>query len=235
MNHIKKFFNTPLKAVLSSAAIAGIVGILGTGTVLAANTIADSSSIGSENAQNFAFADAGIDSASAKVLRTEFDYEQKQFIYEVEFIADGIEYEYWIKADDGTVVKKETELTDSAKYSSTVNTQPSAPETAEPKAEVKQEDVSAQENVQRQEDAPKPADNTSEPAGSYIGVDSAKSTAAAHAGFSVSDVTFSKAKLENDDGCTVYEIEFYKDGMEYEYTLNATDGTIMEYDSEYDD
>ena len=32
--------------------------------------------------------------------------EQGQFIYEVEFLANGTEYEYWIKASDGSIVKK---------------------------------------------------------------------------------------------------------------------------------
>ena len=83
---------------------------LGTGTVYAADAIAKSTAIGAENAQNFAFADAGIDPAAAKIVRTEFGFEHGQFVYEVEFVADGTEYEYWIKSSDGTVVKKEIEI-----------------------------------------------------------------------------------------------------------------------------
>lgn len=75
------------------------------------------------------------------------------------------------------------------------------------------------------------SDNT-EIEDSYIGVDEAKSIAVEHASLSVSDVTFSKAKLENDDGYTVYEIEFYMNGTEYEYKIDASEGTILEYDSE---
>lgn len=66
-------------------------------------------------------------------------------------------------------------------------------------------------------------------------MDKAKSIAVGHAGFSVADVTFSKAKLENDDGYTVYEIEFYKDAVEYDYTVNAATGAVMEFDSDYND
>ena len=33
----------------------------------------------------------------------------------------------------------------------------------------------------------------------------------------------------------VYEIEFYKDGMEYEYEIDAKTGDIIEYNSEWDD
>ena len=67
---------------------------------------------------------------------------------------------------------------------------------------------------------------------SYIGVDAAKSAALSHAGVSAESATFSKAKLDNDDGRMEYEIEFYAGGMEYEYTIDAFNGTILEYDSE---
>ena len=41
------------------------------------------------------------------------------------------------------------------------------------------------------------------------------------------------AKLERDDGYMVYEIEFYSGGIEYEYTIDAVTGDIIEYDSEH--
>lgn len=110
MKKIKIFFETPKRAVATVACIITILAVLGTGTVFAASTFAEGTSIGAENARNFAFADAGIDPVSANMLRTEFDFEQGQFVYEVEFVADGTEYEYWIKASDGTVVKKELEI-----------------------------------------------------------------------------------------------------------------------------
>ncbi|MCD8368528.1 MAG: PepSY domain-containing protein, partial [Clostridiales bacterium] len=75
---------------------------------------------------------------------------------------------------------------------------------------------------------------SSSSASSYIGIDKAKSIAASHAGYSVSDVTFSKVKLDEDDGVAVYEIEFYKGNVEYEYEINATSGSILDYDSEVD-
>lgn len=76
---------------------------------------------------------------------------------------------------------------------------------------------------------------TPENRNSYIGVDKAKSIAVSHAGFSLSEVTFSKAKFEDDDGYMVYEVEFYRDGREYEYTIDASEGTILEHESELDD
>ena len=71
--------------------------------------------------------------------------------------------------------------------------------------------------------------------GAYIGLERAKEIALSHAGLSAGEVYLSKAKFEDDDGVKVYEIEFYKDRMEYEYTIHAATGRILEFDAEYDD
>lgn len=67
-------------------------------------------------------------------------------------------------------------------------------------------------------------------ADSYIGNDSAESIALNHAGFSETEVSRLKSEFDIDDGLAVYEVEFDKDGREYEYTINATDSSIIEYD-----
>lgn len=72
-------------------------------------------------------------------------------------------------------------------------------------------------------------------ADSLIGEDKAKETAAAHAGFTTEEVFFTKIKLEEEHGRMEYEIEFYKDRVEYECTIDAVAGTVLEYDSEKDD
>ena len=68
----------------------------------------------------------------------------------------------------------------------------------------------------------------------YIGVDRAKEIALNHARMNESDVQFAKAKLENDDGVVEYEIEFYSGRTEYDYTIDAVSGNIIEYDVDYD-
>ena len=70
---------------------------------------------------------------------------------------------------------------------------------------------------------------------SLIGEEKAKEIAAAHAGFSTAEVFFTKVNLEQEDGRMEYEIEFYKDRVEYEATIDAAAGTVLEYESEYDD
>ena len=58
--------------------------------------------------------------------------------------------------------------------------------------------------------------------------DRAKQIALEHAGLSSSDVNFVKAELDEDDGRFEYEIEFHHNFREYEYTIDAASGTILE-------
>jgi len=315
MKGIKKFFETPKKALISSLCLVVGLAVIGAGAVITSSTIAKGSSIGTDNAQNFAFADAGIDPKMAEQVHTKFDFEDGQFVYEVEFVADGTEYEYLIKASDGTVLKKEMEtvsldgtgtvtakitmdeakeiaLKDAGiaesnvtftkeeldlddgvsvyeleffidnveyeyeilaetgmiyskskeeKYIPAPNTQESQTTTQTSQTEentqqtlepIKPENIAPEKPEQAVQSHPSQSMDAAAPTVSYIGADKAKETAASHAGFSVSDVHFSKIELEEDDGEKEYEIEFYKNGIEYEYTIDAVSGTIKEWDSE---
>lgn len=69
--------------------------------------------------------------------------------------------------------------------------------------------------------------SNSQELGDYIGEEEAKTIAINHAGFSAADVRFSKVELDYEDGQKVYEIEFYREGNEYEYEINALSGKIV--------
>jgi uncharacterized membrane protein YkoI len=66
----------------------------------------------------------------------------------------------------------------------------------------------------------------------YIGDERAKQAALEHAGIGASEAERLHTELDYDDGAMVYEVEFYYSGMEYEYEVNATDGSIMKHDQE---
>ncbi|MCC8163570.1 MAG: PepSY domain-containing protein [Lachnospiraceae bacterium] len=182
---IQKFFGTRKKTVMSIAGIASAVALLGAGTAYAASgartAAARESAIGEEAAQNYAFADAGVDPASALYVRAEFDHEDGQFIYEVDFTAGDTEYEYWILASDGTVIKKSAEIIALASTAAEV---------------------------------------------SEITLEEAKEIALTDAGLVASEVTFTKADLDHDDGQSVYDIEFYAENVEYEYEIKVSGGAI---------
>lgn len=63
-----------------------------------------------------------------------------------------------------------------------------------------------------------------------ISLDKAKEIALSHAGLSNDQVTFVQAKKDFDDGIQKYEIEFYCNGKEYDYEINASNGQIIQYD-----
>ena len=264
MLQIRQFFNTRKRALTSSAVAVAILALAGTGTAFATETVARNTSIGSGNAQNFAFADAGVDPTSATGIRTEFDFEQGQFIYEVEFLANGTEYEYWIKASDGSIVKKEQDLIDPTISSAQKTTTPSTPQDTQqsvPAQTQQSAPAQAQQSTpaqtqqstpaqtqqsapaQAQQSAPAQAQQSasvqtqqSAPAqAQQISIDTAKATAVSHAGFQTADVTFSKAKLDHEDGRTIYEIEFFNNHVEYEYEIDAITGSVLKSDSDYDD
>ena len=101
--------------------------------------------------------------------------------YDLDFYTATHEYDYEINALTGAIMDKSVEVNEHAAR----ETKPAA--TAAPTA------------------APTVA--ATEAARSFIGVDRAKSIALGHAGVSASSVSFSKAKLDDDDGRGVYEID----------------------------
>ncbi len=83
---------------------------------------------------------------------------------------------------------------------------------------------------------PVPGDTTT-PAGPTGGaqpiltVEEAKAKALEDAKLTASQVTFTKAKLERDDGREIYDIEFYTaDYKEYDYEIDARTGAVLEMD-----
>ncbi len=78
--------------------------------VSAPNTSSDLSNadwIDQQAAKEIAFADAGISQQDVQKLELDFDYENGQGIYEIEFICNGTEYEYDIHAKTGEILKAE--------------------------------------------------------------------------------------------------------------------------------
>jgi uncharacterized membrane protein YkoI len=329
-NTIKKLFGTPLKATLSITSLITILAILGSGTVFAAGTQKDKNTaspatISLEDAKKIALNDANLTEDSVTFTSAKLDTEDGNSVYEIEFYAENVEFEYEIYANNGTIYSKSKEITVANKQEASTETakQPTKTEAKDNTTEVKEKDTNADNNTKvnktttkseskkqkatanmitldtakkkaladadvtaasvtfteakldyddgvavyeiefytssreydyeinantgavhdksvevrekKENEQPKSNDNNTGSSGDYIGVDKAKSIAVNHAGLSISDVTFSKTKLDHDDGNTVYDIEFFKDGIEYEYEVDASSGKILEYDIEQDD
>ena len=69
----------------------------------------------------------------------------------------------------------------------------------------------------------------------YIGEAKAKEKALNRAGLTASQVTFTKAKLDREDGRWVYEIKFYSGSKKYECEIDALNGTVIDWEMEHHD
>lgn len=110
MSKLKELFSTPRRAVVAAACLGVMLVTIGVCAVMLASGAGGPepvSAIGGEAAQNYAFADAGVDPVSAQAVQVKYRRFQGEFVYEVEFLAGETEYEYKINAADGSVVKKE--------------------------------------------------------------------------------------------------------------------------------
>ena len=163
-----------------------------TGSTASAST----TDIGEAKAKSVALSHAGISESSTSYIYAKKDWDDGRWVYDVEFWADGKEYDYEILASNGTILSYDYD----AEY---------------------------------QWSGPTGTGSTSSTAD--IGEAKAKSVALSHAGISESSTSYIYAKKDWDDGRSVYDVEFWADGKEYDYEILASDGTILsyDYDAEY--
>ena len=77
-----------------------------------------------------------------------------------------------------------------------------------------------------------PATTQSPAASTDIGVEAAKAAALQKAGLTDSQVTWTKAQQDLDNGKLEYELEFIANNTEYDITVLAADGSILKYETE---
>lgn len=191
-------------------------GTSGSGTAETAPAIqssgqaSDSAYIGVEAAKSAAFAHAGLDASQVTMGEVDFDYEDGRMVYELEFYANGAEYEYDIDASTGAVVKFSQEG--------------GRPQTGS--------SAGSGGNSGGVPSGSGGGTAQSEAGGSSpdIGREAALAAALNHAEVSQDQVYDLEVKQEYDDGRLEYEIEFKTGGWEYEYTISAADGTILDYE-----
>lgn len=166
-------------------------------------------------AKTAALTDAGLTAADVTYTKEALDYEDGVAVYEIEFYTSAHEYEYEIHAASGTVHSRCVE-----------------PCVTGTEHHGKHHREDHRENCSDDYCSSYWCDycHNGGIAGTDIGAEEAKNAALNHAGLSAEDVTFTKAELDWEDGAAVYEIEFISGITEYEYKVNASDGTILEYE-----
>ncbi|MBE6741972.1 MAG: hypothetical protein E7570_06660 [Ruminococcaceae bacterium] len=208
------------------AIICGVVAaaVIITGTLISMGKMNEKESIGSSAALTIALNDAGVGKEEAKNTKAHFEKEDGVYIFDVEFYANGNEYNYDIDASTGEILKREVDLNGSVEIKTTKAAQ------TETTTKISSENTSS-ETTQKAEKATKESTKANSKS-DYIGIDSAKRIALEYVGVSESEVKFTKAKLDYDDGIAEYEVEFVSEKTEYEFEINAKTGKIIGFDKE---
>lgn len=174
-------------------------------------------------AQTAALDAANIDAASADISSSTLDEVAGVSCYKVEFTAGGRAYDYSINAEIGKVLEMSVRDETAAPADAP---QTDVPVSGTATAPASGSSHAASASVQA-------APNTNASAGK-VDEARAKEIALTHAGVKAADATVTKSKLDYDDGCQVYEIEFYVSGSsgytEYDYEIEAATGKIVSYD-----
>ena len=177
----------------------------------------NTSDIGVEKAKEIALRDAGV--SGVTFVKAKLDYDDGVRVYDIEFYKDNVEYDYEIDATTGKIREKDWDI-----ENYTI-----------PQKKVAPKKDNTQKQSQNQAQKQSQAQNQAQPQNysGDIGAERAKSIALSDAG--VSGVSFTKVKLDYEDGVKVYEVEFYKDNVEYDYEIDAATGSIRERSVEEDD
>ena len=193
------------------------VALLGAGTFVYASDVVKKNSIGIDAAIDAAMSDAGCTEENTIINKAKLTFEDGTFAYEVEFVSGGTEYEYLLKASDGTILSRESENADKDQQ----DTNPAS--TSETNDNATSSAVAADDSTVNTAGANDEA--------STITLEKAKEIALADAGLSASSVTFTQTKKDYDDGVGYYEVEFYTSSYEYEYEISLT-GQILSVDKD---
>ena len=174
---------------------------------------ASGADIGGEAALQAALAHAGVAQADATGVRVEREYDDGLLVYDVDFYAGSVEYDYEIAGADGTVLHSSEERYGSAGGNTAGNTTGGN---------------TTGGNTTGGNSAGGNASGSGDIGSGDIGSDAALQAALAHAGVAQADATGVRVKRDRDDGRLVYDVDFYAGNAEYEYTIAAADGAVLE-------
>ena len=178
--------------------------------------------IGTAEAKNVALENAGLTASQVKFTDVELDDKNGTHYYQVEFTADGKEYEYDIDALTGAIIESKLPAGAQAQQNTASNNNTAGNTTPDT-------NTAGSSNTNNNT-----SNNTSSGTGTAsaaLTADQAKDKALAHAGLKANQVNFVKSKLDWDDGRQVYDVEFYtSDYKEYDYEIDASTGEVVSYD-----
>ena len=194
--------------------------------------------IGTAEAKNVALENAGLTASQVKFTDVELDDKNGTHYYQVEFTADGKEYEYDIDALTGAIIESKLPAGAQAQQNTASNNNTAGNTTPDTNTAGSSNTNNNTSNNTTPDTNTVGSSNTNNNTSSGTGTasaaltaDQAKDKALAHAGLKANQVTFVKSKLDWDDGRQVYDVEFYtRDYKEYDYEIDASTGEVVSYD-----
>ncbi len=222
------------------------------------STTTTTTSITKDKAKTIAMNHAGVTSVSNYTIKT--DTEDGVKVYELEFTSGNYEYDYTIRMSDGKVLDVDKEAVKTTTTNNTTSSTTTTTSITKDKAKtiaMNHAGVTSVSNYTIKTDTEdgvkvyeleftsgnyeyeytirmsdgKILDVDKDYVGTAtITAATAKAKAFAHAGISESQAT--KVEVELDKG--VYEVSFKYNGYEYEYEINGSDGSIINYEKELD-
>lgn len=194
--------------------------------------------ITAEEAKTAALAHAGLNASEVSFTKVKLDRDDGRNEYEIEFRKDNVKYEYEIDAESGEILSydRETKKTTTTKPVSNTTVTEATPTLAEPTAP-SEPDAPAADVPSEEQIVTTPVISAAPAPEVPVTVEQitdaeAKAIALAHAGLVEAEVTFTKVKLDRDDGRNEYEVEFRKGNVKYDYDIDAKSGEILSYDRE---
>ena len=217
--NIRKKTGAAVLGVLCMAALAGCQN-------QQSQTAQTAEYIGIEAAKETALKSAGLTEDQADFSTAGLDSRDGTFFYQVNFEAEGMEYDYAIDAVTGVVIEENSVAADDG-----AETSGAAASEAETSGAV-QASGAAQASEAAQTSAA--AQNASD--SGMIGEEKAKEIALNHAGLAEDQTQRLWVKRDYDDGRSIYEVEFYGEGRdEYDYEIDAVTGEIVAFDTDLHD
>ena len=164
-----------------------------------------SGSISIDEAKQIALKTAGFSEKDVVFKQAELDTENGIQIYEVDFYANDMKYEYDIDPETGDIIKAETDTMEPEDYAEM--------EALSGKTSNNADSVSEMNEEKALEIAMKDA-----------GISKANATEIK-----------SKLDFDDDYGREIYDVEFKSGGMEYSYDIDPDNGTILKKEADTDD
>ncbi|MEE0510323.1 MAG: PepSY domain-containing protein [Peptococcaceae bacterium] len=194
--------------IIVAVAIIAIIGI-GAGYYFTNKGSNASAAISETEAQNIALEDAGLTQNDVSFTKTKLDRDDGRSQYDIEFIAsdDNTKYDYEIDAESGAILSVDRDT--GRNGNTTAN--------------------NGQQNntTQQQQNT-----TTGPQAEGEITADEAKSIALQHAGLAEADVLYVNVEYDRDNIHNEWSVDFATQDTEYDYEINAADGSILKSEKE---